>query len=89
MHYFILQLDKKVTPEDCFELLDDFISGIIDFFIKSDRPPLEYLILPKTDLLNNLYSQMRTVQTNDHVFWSYRKKPLIFLNFKLKFFAAK
>ena len=78
MHHFILQLDKKVTPEDCFELLDDFISGIIDFFIKSDKPPLEYLILPKTDLLNNLYNQMRTVQTNNHVFLVISEKAIDF-----------
>ena len=81
MHHFILQLDKRVTPEDCFELLDDFISGIIDFFIKSDKPPLEYLILPKTDLLNNLYSQMRTVQTNNHVFLVISEKTIDFSKF--------
>ena len=59
MHHFILQLDKRVTPEDCFELLDDFIS-------------------PKTDLLNNLYNQMHTVQTNNHVFLVISEKTIDF-----------
>jgi len=78
VHHFILQLDKRITPEDCFELLDDFISGIIDFFVKSDEPPLEYLILSKTDLLNNLYRQMRTIQTNNHIFLIISEKTIDF-----------
>ena len=78
MHHFILQLDKRISPEDCFELLDDFISGIIDFFVKRDEPPLEYLILSKTDLLNNLYRQMRTIQTNDHIFLVISEKTIDF-----------
>ncbi len=78
MHHFILQLDKGVTPDECFELLDDFISSIIDFFIHSDDPPLEYLILPKSSLLGFLYESMQTTQTNNYIFLIISEKMIDF-----------
>jgi len=68
VHHFILQLEKNVSPDECFIALDNFMSSIIDYYAYHPSLDPEYLFLKKSHMLEQLTAKMKHIQTNNHLF---------------------